>query len=66
MKISTVVAFLKSHWPAILAFGIAAWAQFGTQVTTFVAAHPHLSGWFAFVSFVIAYYVKSPLSAHEN
>ena len=56
------LSFLLSHWPAILAFGIAAWAQFGTQVTAFVAAHPHLSGWFAFASFAVAYYVKSPLA----
>jgi hypothetical protein len=56
------LTFLKSHWPAILAFGIAAWAQFGTQVTAFVSTHPHLSGWFAFASFAVAYYVKSPLT----
>lgn len=55
-----VIVFVKSHWPVILAFGVAAWSQFGTQVTTWVGAHPHLSGWFAFVSFTVAYWAKSP------
>lgn len=56
------IAFLKSHWPAILAFIGAAWTQFGTTITAWVSAHPKYSALAAFVAFTVGYYVKSPLT----
>ena len=55
-------AFLKAHWPAIAAFGLAFWAQFGSQITAFVELHPKLSFWYAAASFTVAYYLKSPFT----
>lgn len=60
-----VWSFLKGHWPAIVAFGAAFYAQFGSAITAYVAAHPKLSVWYAVVSFVIGYYVKSPLGGKQ-
>jgi hypothetical protein len=54
-----VYSFLKAHWGPILAFGAAAWVQFGPSVTAYVSAHPKLAVWFSFASFVVAYYKKS-------
>ncbi len=53
---------LKSHWPAILAFGIAAYAQFGPTIALWIAAHPKYASWTSVVTFVIGYYVKSPFT----
>lgn len=55
-----VWGLIKLHWPAIVAFGLAFWAKFGSQVQAYVTAHPNLSIAYALVSFVVAYYLKSP------
>lgn len=60
MTYQKVIAFLKSHWPSFVAFGLALWAQFGTQIEAFVTAHPKYSALAAFVSFTFTYYLKSP------
>lgn len=59
---SKVTEILKVHWPAILAFGIAFWVQFGTTITTWIAAHPKYAGWSNVIAFVVAYYLRSPIA----
>jgi FtsH-binding integral membrane protein len=60
-----VWAFIKLHWPAILAFALAFWAKFGSQIQAYITAHPNLSIAYALVSFVVAYYLKSPVQKNS-
>jgi hypothetical protein len=66
MNLNQVGAFLKSHWPAIVAFFTAFYAQFGSVINAYVAAHPKLTVWAAMAAFTVAYYVKSPRQASSN
>lgn len=56
-----VGSLAAKHWPALIAFIGAAWVQFGTQITAYVAMHPKWAATFAFASFAITYYMHSPL-----
>lgn len=49
-------AFVKSHWPVIAAFGMAAWAEYGTSVMKYVATHPHASAAVGFVVFTVGWF----------
>ncbi len=57
------IAVLKAHSPAILAFGLAFYAQFATTIAAWITAHPKYASWGTVLTFVIGYYMKSPLSA---
>jgi len=56
------LSVLKSHWPAILAFGVAAYAQFGPAIAAWISAHPKYASWTSVITFVVGYYVRSPLT----
>jgi hypothetical protein len=58
----SLLSLLKSHWPPVLALLVAFWAEFGTLITTWVVAHPKYATLAHVVTFVIAYYMKSPLT----
>lgn len=55
-------SILKSHWPAIVAFGVAFWAQFGTGIMDWVKIHPRYSAWASLLTFIVGFYLKSPFS----
>ena len=57
------LAGLKTHSPAIIAFGLAFYAQFATTIAAWITSHPKYASWGTVLTFVIGYYMKSPLSA---
>lgn len=57
-----IIAFLRAHWVAILSFGMAFWAEFSTPILAWVHNHPHYTVIFSVVSFVVSYYLRSPLN----
>lgn len=58
--IKKVGQLVKDHWPAVVSLGAAAWEKYGGQVSLWVNHHPKLAFWSGLVSFVVAYYLKSP------
>lgn len=62
--VNKLVALVKAHWPAIVAFGIVFWEHYGTTLRGVwqreVAGHPDLSLLGNMVVFAVMYYVKSP------
>lgn len=63
--LATLGSLAKRHWPTIVAFLIAFWAQFGGQITAYISAHPKYSAVFAAVSWTVTYYLRSPLPRKE-
>lgn len=57
---SKALSLMKAHWPAIVAFLMAFWEKFGTQIDAYVKVHPHLSVYFALAAFTVTYYLRSP------
>jgi hypothetical protein len=60
--VTKLTAILKAHWPAVVAFGVAAYAQFGTAIAGWVHAHPKYAVLSQLLTFCVGYYMKSPLT----
>jgi len=62
---SKVLAFLQKYWPSVLPAVVALWGVYGTQVQSFVSAHPEVAAVVGGLYAIFTHLMPSPVVASK-